>query len=541
MTSADNLTILDCTLRDGGYYNSWDFAPDLVAAYLRAIGDAGIDAVELGFRFTASDRFYGPYAYTTDDMISALDLPDGAIPGVMCNAKDLIVFDGGPARAVDALFAEADRSPVAMVRIAAHFREARDCEAALARLKEKGYTTGLNLMQATGRTEDEVAALAEAVSAWDSVDILYFADSLGNMDTDGVRGSIAALRKGWAGPIGVHMHDNMGRALANSLAAADAGVDWIDGTILGMGRGAGNVRTEYLLLEMRRRGIERFRPEALVALAGRDFAELQRRYRWGNNIYYYLSGIYGIHPTYVQQMLSDDRYEAADILSVLETLRDAGGESFSGESLANAFATNYRVSDGTWDATGWAAGRDVLLIAAGPGLRRHLHGVLRFIERAAPVVICLNHVESVPPQLVDAYAASHPTRILSHIEKFRALRRPVIMPLAALPDAIRGRLDGLDVRDYGMRVAANAFAPGANGCTVPAPLVAAYAVALARAAGARRVLLAGFDGYGPDDPRHAEMSHVFDLIQASAPDMPLVAVTPTAYTVGQGTVYAPQP
>jgi 4-hydroxy 2-oxovalerate aldolase len=296
-----------------------------------------------------------------------------------------------------------------------------------------------------------------------------------------------------------------------------------------------------LLIELRRRGIERLRPEALVELVAREFAMLQRRHQWGSNFFYYLSGIYGIHPTYVQQMLTDDRYEGEDIVSVLKALRGAGGESFSGDSLANAFATNYRTPEGAWDATGWAAGRDMLLVAAGPGLKRHADGVLRYIERAGPLVVCLNHIDLIPAQMVDAYAVSHPTRILSHAEKLAALGRPVILPLAALPDGVRNQFAGIDVRDFGMRVAADRFEPGRTGCTVPAALVAAYALGLARSAGAKRVLLAGFDGYGPNDPRHTEMNHVFDLVQATAPDMPLIAVTPSAYTLGQGTIYAPNP
>lgn len=532
--------VLDCTLRDGGYYNSWDFDPDLVSAYLRAARDSGIDAIELGFRFTATDRFLGPYAYGSDATLSALDLPDGPLIGVMCNAKDLLEFDGGPAAAIDALFAEKSDSPVALVRIAAHFAEVPDCGPAMQRLKEKGYATGINLMQATGRDPADITALARTITGWDAIDILYFADSLGNMEAEGARACVAAIRAGWDGPIGTHMHDNMGRALDNTLAAREAGATWLDATILGMGRGAGNARMEYLLLEMQRAGIGTYRPEALVPLATGGFAELQRRYGWGSNPYYYLSAVYGIHPTYVQQMLSDDRYGPEEILGVLETLRDAGGGSFSHESLENALASDYALAEGNWDASGWCAGRDLLIIAAGSGLERHRGGLLSYIEKTKPRVLCLNRNDVVPAGIVDAYAASHPTRILSHADSYRERNRPLIAPMAALPEAIRDQLEGIEVLDYGMQVTAGNFNAAATGCVVPAPLVAAYGLALGRASGAARILLAGFDGYGADDPRQTEMNHVFEAFQGSGDgNPPLLAVTPSTYTINQGSIYAP--
>ncbi len=538
---AGDLTVLDCTLRDGGYYNRWDFAPDLVRAYLAAMGTSGIDIVEIGFRFTASDAFYGPYAYATDETIAALDFPSSVVAGVMCNAKDLLTFDGGGARAVDQLFAEAKASPVSLVRIAAHLREVPECGPAVMRLREKGYRVGINMMQANGLPPADLAKLAGTVAEWDAVEVLYFADSLGNMGRDDVAAIMDALKSAWDGPLGMHAHENMGRALDNSLAAIDAGATWIDGTVLGMGRGAGNVRMEYLLLELARRGQAGRVPDPVLRLVGDRFDPLRAKHGWGSNQYYYLSGIHGIHPTYVQQMLSDDRYGGDDILAVLQALAEEGGGSYSREGLEAAIARSFRDASGGWSADGWAEDGDVLLIAAGPSLAQYSEAIQRYIARARPRTICLNLTDLIPPSSVDLYAACHPTRMLSQIDGFRDLDRPVALPVGAMLESARSHLEGIDVRDFGMKVEPGVFEIGATGCTVPAPLVAAYALALAGAAGARRILLAGFDGYAADDPRHSEMNLVFDGARKSMPDIPIVALTPTTYTVERSSVYAPRP
>ena len=96
--------LLDCTLRDGGYYNDWDFCESLVSKYLQAMAQSGVPVVELGFRFLEPAGYAGPTAHTTDDYIEGLDVPDSIELGVMLNAKDLVSFAGGPSAAIDKLF-----------------------------------------------------------------------------------------------------------------------------------------------------------------------------------------------------------------------------------------------------------------------------------------------------------------------------------------------------------------------------------------------------------------------------------------------------
>ena len=84
------IKILDCTLRDGGYYNNWDFDPQVVKRYLKSVNEASIDIVELGFRALPQPKFMGPHKYTTDDYIETLQLPNGPEYCVMIDAKDFL-------------------------------------------------------------------------------------------------------------------------------------------------------------------------------------------------------------------------------------------------------------------------------------------------------------------------------------------------------------------------------------------------------------------------------------------------------------------
>ena len=84
------LTLLDCTLRDGGYYNSWDFSNDLIQEYLQAMKAAQLDVVELGFRFLRNVGFKGACAYTTEDFLDSLTMPTLFYCSSMCIRMNLV-------------------------------------------------------------------------------------------------------------------------------------------------------------------------------------------------------------------------------------------------------------------------------------------------------------------------------------------------------------------------------------------------------------------------------------------------------------------
>ena len=120
--------ILDCTLRDGGYYNLWKFSSAQIKEYLDKIHESKVDIVEIGFRFMPKSRLLGPLAYSSDDFLRTLNLPKGIDYSVMINASDLINFEGGIDEAVNFLFSKKSESTIDIVRIAIHAKDLSACE-----------------------------------------------------------------------------------------------------------------------------------------------------------------------------------------------------------------------------------------------------------------------------------------------------------------------------------------------------------------------------------------------------------------------------
>jgi 4-hydroxy 2-oxovalerate aldolase len=236
-------------------------------------------------------------------------------------------------------------------------------------------------------------------------------------------------------------------------------------------------------------------------------------------------------------MLSDSRYTPSDIASAIEFLKASSSRSFRADTLDKAVRFFGETDDGSANATGWASGRPVLLVARGPGAGQHRDGLLRFIKRVDPVVIALNRFVAVPDEVVTAWAACHPIRLSMELGLYRGVTRPLIAPFSAIPQRFRAELGNVKVFDFGIRLVDDEFAFRTGGCTVPKPLVAAYACAFANSAGAPHIFLAGFDGYPLGDPRHAEMAEIFKIYQRTPGAVPLTAITPTNYPVPTASVY----
>lgn len=512
-----NVKILDCTFRDGGYYTNWDFSPSLVNKYLHSMSESGIDAIEIGFRFLPKSKFLGAFAYSTDDLIRSLDTPDVPL-GIMINGSDVVDVP------VDKVLSSADESPVNRVRLAIHFSKIEQNGTAAKRIKSLGYELGVNMMQAAGKSDEDISKATATIRDWNVVDFLYFADSLGNMSPSDVSRTIKVIRSEWDGPIGFHGHDNKGLALINSVTAAESGAAWVDGTVLGMGRGAGNTRTEYLLTEL-----PGYKPSALFPLVMSEFAELQKEHGWGPSLLYYLSAIYGIHPTYIQEMVSSLQYSSDQILEGIESLRKAGSSSYSVSRLEGALLGEGIEIKGSWSAKSWFDGRDVLLVASGDGTVRHLGALISYVKKHNPFVICLNCNTGFPNNLVDAYASCNKTRLMTEILNYQELGKPVLMPRELITND-----HGIKIFNYGIKVEGGKWKSEDMGCVVPQMLVAPYVMAAIKAGGARRVLLAGFDGYGAYDPRQNAMNEVVRLYDGPQ----LISITPSSYDVDHSSVYA---
>jgi len=509
-----------------------------VDRYLTGVKNSSVDVVELGFRSLPKSTFMGPYIYTTDDFINQLNLPEGLLYGTMINGKDFIDNQNSDQSAINRLFQKKENSPLSMVRIAINFKHVLESESIARQLKDLGYMIGLNMMQAHGKSEEDYVKTAKTISSWGVVDVLYFADSLGNMTPVDVQKICQALKKGWSGTLGIHTHNNKNLALINSITAIENGVSWCDGTVTGMGRGAGNVATESLILEMAHLGFHTGNANMMQPTV-EDFTVLKNRYGWGSNLYYHYASNHGIHPTFVQSLLEDRRYDNQQVLGALEFLAKRDSTAYSTDAVRQAIYGNQIDIVGTWDATGWLNGKEALVVGAGSSVNKYKEGILQYIEKENPAVLFLNINRYLANSVALATIVSHETRALFDSQQYHHLNHPIVLPEGSLGPLIKDQLKGLEILDYGLTLEEGSFIIGPNGCRLQWPLAAAYALAMVTQAGASKISLVGFDGYSADDPRQEEMNDVFLKYSLLSERIPITALTSSTYRIDQSSIFSP--
>lgn len=264
---------------------------------------------------------------------------------------------------------------------------------------------------------------------------------------------------------------------------------------------------------------------------------MKERCGWGTNPYYYLAGKHGIHPSYIQEMLSDARYDEEDVLAVIEHLRSEGGKKFNLNTLAAARHFYQGAPKGAWSPSGMLEGKDILLLGTGPGVADHENAIAAYIKKYRPIVVALNTQQSIDSELIDLRVACHPVRLLADCQAHASLPQPLITPFSMLPDEVRGSLRGKEVFDYGVDVKESTFGFFENYCVIPVSLVMAYALAVATGGKASRIIMAGFDGYEGEDPRNRDTNELLRLYQDAPGAIPLLSVTPTRYDLPTSSIY----
>jgi 4-hydroxy 2-oxovalerate aldolase len=331
------MRIIDCTLRDGGFYTNWCFSPSFVAMYLDALRASGIHNVEIGYRFNRRKEKSGPFAYSADEFLASLNIHRDANVGVMINAGDFMGEGRTEVKAIGRTFPQSEAHPICFVRIAAQIGEVAAANELRSELVGLGYRVHLNLMRMSNlRCESGWEALdLAAIEAFGDITL---ADSFGELLPADVNPIIQRMRLLTDAILGVHMHDNMGLALANTIASIEAGVDSIDTTVAGIGRGAGNAKTEAvasLLPLILGSGVGSGLDADRLNMLACEFEDLQSQHRWGPNDYYLAGALSGVHPSYIQCLCSGD-VVGGRILAAVRFLGESGASVFSTDRLHQA-------------------------------------------------------------------------------------------------------------------------------------------------------------------------------------------------------------
>ena len=243
---SEKINIVDTTLRDGSHAVSHSFTAEQAAAIAGGLDGAGVDLIEIshGDGIAGSSINYG---FSKADELELLE----AAGKVVKKAKLAVLLLPGVGTIEDLKKAK-DRGANA-VRVATHVTEADIAIQHIGWAKQNGMFVCGFLMMVHMASPEKIVEQAK-IFADAGADYINLADSAGYMVPEDVRERIGALKNSVSLPVGFHAHNNMGMAVANTLAAVESGAVYVDATCRGLGAGAGNAQIEVLCAVLKRQG-----------------------------------------------------------------------------------------------------------------------------------------------------------------------------------------------------------------------------------------------------------------------------------------------
>ncbi len=302
------IKVLDCTIRDGGICNQWDFDHGVVNRVFRALVDSGVDYMEVGYK--TSEGLFDPNAVGPWRFCKEEDLAKVIEPGKL---KIAVMVDVGRITPKD--IPPASDSIIDVIRIATYAHQMDEALALLNHCLKQGYETFMNVMAVSTLDPSDVDTFLLKL-AGSGVHNVAIVDSFGALFPFHVRYLVHKYMNylGEDIKVGVHFHNNQQQAFANSIAAIDEGVDFVDATLHGIGRGAGNCPLELLLFYLDNPKHEAGPILDLVE----EFAGMRDALRWGYHLPYAISGFYNIHPrSAMDRMARADRYQVREMYESL--------------------------------------------------------------------------------------------------------------------------------------------------------------------------------------------------------------------------------
>ncbi|MBT3261226.1 hypothetical protein HOC37_01800 [bacterium] len=538
-------TILDCTLRDGGYYNNWNFDLNLIEKLIDALSKSGVDIVEMGYKSLNTNQFYGLCKYCSESQLQFLKRYPNMEYAFMLDAKEFLLADGQINKeALYSIVKSQKDSVFHWCRVASYYETIEGANKLACLLSELGYQVVFNFMGVSLLNESQIIdGLKKIKDA--PFKVLYFADSFGNFSVKNIAYYKKLFSTYFKGEIGFHAHDSQGLAYANTLSAIEEGISFIDATVTGMGRGAGNLKLEQIILAMYfNNDRKNFNAFSLLDVIEKHFIPLNNKYRWGWNLSYMLSGLENLHPTYCQKLRSAHQYTMAQVNEILRGIPKENREKYNASKLVEVSNKVLRKEtveqNDTFVIPKYKAqgAESVLIVAKGPSIKEHENALKAFINKQQPLVIECNNVE-VLKDIPRTIAVLNKVRLSELKDKNILVKvKEIVTGLKKAPEFFQK--ENLKSLNYSLE--ANNFEINNEKVILTSYLVGIFAVGIALLSKPKNIYVAGFDGFQDGDNREEgkEMQDFWDILLNSkyTEDKKIASILPTNYNIPVCSVYS---
>lgn len=292
MTFRPDIKVVDATIRDGGLVNNFFFDDDFIKDLYEANIKSGVDYMEFGYKASTDlfdEKDFGKWKFCREEDIRSI------VGDNQTDMKIAVMADVGRTDFERDIIDKKD-SVIDLIRIATYINQIPAAIEMIEYCHEKGYETSINIMAVSTADSRDIEQALDLLGQ-SSVDVIYLVDSYGSLYPEQVRELTelyVAYAEKYNKKVGMHAHNNQQMAFANTIEATAHGASYLDATMMGMGRGAGNCVLEGLLGFLKN---PRYRVIYALKFVQTRMLELkQQGLVWGYDVPYLLTGILNQHP-----------------------------------------------------------------------------------------------------------------------------------------------------------------------------------------------------------------------------------------------------
>ena len=338
----DRVNILDCTLRDGGYVNDFNFGQDILKDIIKKLTKASIDIIECGFlksgAFDKNRSLFGSIEAIREviDEKNTNLMYVGMIQYGEINNEEISAYDG---------------SSIDGIRITFHEHEIEEAFVLAQQLMDKKYKIFMQPVGTMTYTDEALLALIAKINELKPF-AFYLVDTLGTMyKSDLLRMFYLVdhnLNKSIS--VGFHSHNNLQLSFANAQELLQLNTPRkliIDSSVLGMGRGAGNLNTELMTQYINFNFTLKYDNIEILEIIDEYIRPLSLKYQWGYDATYYIASVSGCHPNYATFLMNKQTLNAKDIHAILSNLHFEKRALFDKNYIADQYLNymNHHIDD----------------------------------------------------------------------------------------------------------------------------------------------------------------------------------------------------
>lgn len=476
------IKLLDCTLRDGGYINDWNFGHDNLVSVFERLVDAGVDIIEIGFlderRPFDIDRSIMPNTDCVEKIYGGIDKKQAMVVGMIdygtCGLENIKPCSESYLDGIRVIFKK-------------HLRE--EAMAYCGELKKLGYKVFAQLVSVTSYDEEEMLDLVRLANHYKPYAV-SMVDTYGLMHRNNLMHYFRILNENLDPEIGLgyHAHNNFQMGYANCIAMLSKKISrtmMVDGTIYGMGKSAGNAPLELVAMHMNHSLDKNYQIGQILEAIDSNIVQFCQQPTWGYNMFYFIAAYNDCHPNYVTYLMDKRTLSIKSINEILGKLEGEKKLLYDKNYIEEIYVDyqNNEINDDEDRARLKAEleGKSVLVIGPGATIKQDKAKIVDYIEENKPTVISVNFLtKSVKPDYV---FLSNSKRYVQLATKFNNEKQRVIATsnvTETTAGAFEFKLNYSTLIDSGSEVFDHALV---------------MIVKVLMEAGIKDLTLAGFDGY----------------------------------------------